>query len=453
RLQLRERFREDLSVLRLHSDKGGEFSLDLLRDFCRGEDILQSFTLPASPQQNGVAECRIGLVMEVARTSMIHAVAPYFLWPFAARPSAAKHSLSQTSRIPLPRRPFFVPPPSSSLPPLNSVLRQVLSLPSSTGLTPILLCPPPDQTQPLLQTDSPLPAPSPYAEQTDSLTKRREPESCPALPVRAVRTGRRAPPPCPPPVPGTHVMALRPSSVPLRIPLPSPPTSSLPEFHDPESELVHATIPTAPRLPATVVTDPSFESTAAGECALGTYVLVDRQEDFECLAAAVPHLMAILLAPKGHPDAPGIPTPRSYEEAITSPYSSQWHTAMDAEMASWKSTGTYVDAVTPPWANIVDGMWIFRVKRPPGSPPVFKARYVVRGFSQRQGVDFFHTFSPTTKMTTLRVLLHVAAQSDYELHSLDFSTAFLQGSLHEEIWLGRPPGFTRSFPSGTKWSL
>ncbi|CAI7777066.1 unnamed protein product [Closterium sp. NIES-54] len=126
---------------------------------------------------------------------------------------------------------------------------------------------------------------------------------------------------------------------------------------------------------------------------------------------------------------------------------------MDAEMASWKSTGTYVDNVPPLGANIVSGMWIFRVKRPPGSPPVFKARYVARGFSQRQRVDYFQTFSPTPKMTTLRVLLHVAAQRDYELHSLDFSTAFLQGSLHEEIWLRRPPGFTGSFPPGTQWSL
>ncbi|CAI7836682.1 unnamed protein product [Closterium sp. NIES-53] len=119
---------------------------------------------------------------------------------------------------------------------------------------------------------------------------------------------------------------------------------------------------------------------------------------------------------------------------------------MDVEMASWKSTGTYVDEVPPPGANIVSGMWIFRVKWPPGSPPVFKARYVARGFSQRQGVDFFQTFSPTPKITTLRVLLHVAAQRDYELHLLDFSTAFLQGSLHEEIWLRCPPGFIGSFP-------
>ncbi|CAI7837222.1 unnamed protein product [Closterium sp. NIES-53] len=135
-----------------------------------------------------------------------------------------------------------------------------------------------------------------------------------------------------------------------------------------------------------------------GECALSTDVLEDKQEDFECLAAAVPHLVVMLPASEGDPDAPDISTPRSYAEAITVP---------------------------PPGANIVDGMWIFRVKRPPGSPPAFKARYVARGFSQRQGVDFFQTFSPTLKTATLRVLLHVTAQRDYELHSLDFSTTFL----------------------------
>ncbi|CAI7894344.1 unnamed protein product [Closterium sp. NIES-53] len=128
-----------------------------------------------------------------------------------------------------------------------------------------------------------------------------------------------------------------------------------------------------------------------GECALGTDVLEDRQDDFECLSAAVPHLVAMVLAPE--------------------------------------------------------------VKRPPGSPPVFKARYVARGFSQRQGVDFFHTFSPTLKMTTLWVLLHVAAQRHYKQHSLDFSTAFLQGRVHEEIWLRHTPGFFGSFRAGTQWSL
>ncbi|CAI7873357.1 unnamed protein product [Closterium sp. NIES-53] len=56
-------------------------------------------------------------------------------------------------------------------------------------------------------------------------------------------------------------------------------------------------------------------------------------------------------------------------------------------------------------------------------------------------------------MTILRVLLHVATHRDYKLHSLDFSTTFLQGSLHEEIWLRCPPGFIGSFPEGTQWSI
>ncbi|CAI7915185.1 unnamed protein product, partial [Closterium sp. NIES-54] len=68
-LQLRARFREDLPLLRLHSDRGGEFSSDLLQEFCRGEGILHSFWLPASPQKNGIAQSRIGLVMEPQRIS------------------------------------------------------------------------------------------------------------------------------------------------------------------------------------------------------------------------------------------------------------------------------------------------------------------------------------------------------------------------------------------------
>ncbi|CAI5464611.1 unnamed protein product [Closterium sp. Yama58-4] len=232
------------------------------------------------------------------------------------------------------QRPFFLPSPQLFELPPESVLRQVLSLPSSTALPP----------------DSPLPAPSRYTEQPE----RRGPASRLDSPVR---TARRVPRPRPPPVPGTHTMALRPSTAPQRVPLPSPPASSLPEIPDPQSNRVRAASPTVTRLLATVVTDPSFESTTAsalvaelvdfaaacrldyvaspvgesesvcppsvgGECALGTDVLEDRQEDFECLAAAVPHLVAWLLAPEGDPDALDILTPRSFAEAITRPYSS-----------------------------------------------------------------------------------------------------------------------------------
>ncbi|CAI7861143.1 unnamed protein product, partial [Closterium sp. NIES-54] len=100
RRQLSESLGSDLPVLRLHSDRGGEFSSDLLRAFCRAEGIRQTFTLPASPQQNGIAERRIGMVMDVARTSMIHAAAPHFLWPFAVQYAA--HQINLQPRVSLP---------------------------------------------------------------------------------------------------------------------------------------------------------------------------------------------------------------------------------------------------------------------------------------------------------------------------------------------------------------
>ncbi|CAI7797127.1 unnamed protein product, partial [Closterium sp. NIES-54] len=100
RRQLSESFGSDLPVLRLHSDRGGEFFSDLLRAFCRAEGICQTFMLPASPQKNGIAERRIGMVMDVARTSMIHAAAPHFLWPFAVQYAA--HQINLQPRVSLP---------------------------------------------------------------------------------------------------------------------------------------------------------------------------------------------------------------------------------------------------------------------------------------------------------------------------------------------------------------
>ncbi|CAI7832168.1 unnamed protein product, partial [Closterium sp. NIES-54] len=119
----------------------------------------------------------------------------------------------------------------------------------------------------------PLPAPSPYTEQSGGLTERREPAS---RPVSLVRNARRVPRLGPPPILGTQAMALRPSSVPLRVPLLPPFESSFPVDPDPESDLVRAASPTVSPLLATIVTDPTFESTAAS-------ALVAELLDFEVL--------------------------------------------------------------------------------------------------------------------------------------------------------------------------
>ncbi|CAI7826051.1 unnamed protein product [Closterium sp. NIES-54] len=536
---------------------GGEFSSNLVQDFCRGEGILQSFTLPDSPQRNGIAERRIGLVMEVTRTSMIHAAAPHFLWPFLVQYAA--HELKLWPRVSLPEtsptlrwtrevgdasvfrvwgsRAFVHDTSADKLSPhaipcvfLNFVpgapgwkiyhptSRRVFPSQDVTfyetvpfyRLFPYRCAPPPppplflapiphpvavgsgadrgaasggvepggaesegaeiggaepggdepegveprgaalegaesggaepqgaalsggstgagaaragvtggtattgpggartrgtgaagtggvegggagDPTEsgatgacgsgaggagaggagvggpglggagvrearavdPGCTPASPLLAPSPSTEQSGGLPERREPASRPVSPVR---TACRVPRSRPPPVPNTHAMTLRPSSVPLHVPLPAPAESSFREVPNPESDRSRAASPTVSLLLATAITDPSFESATAsalvaelldfaaacrldyttalvaesasasppsvgGECALGTDVLEDRQEEFECLAAAVPCLGSMVLAPEGDPDAPDIPTPRSYAEAITCPY-------------------------------------------------------------------------------------------------------------------------------------
>ncbi|CAI7758983.1 unnamed protein product [Closterium sp. NIES-53] len=476
-----------------HEHRGGEFSSGLLRAFCRAEGIRQTFTLPASPQQNGIAERRIGMVMDVARTSMIHAAAPNFLWPFAVQYAA--HQINLQPRVSLPettptlRRTgkvgdvsvfrvwgsrafvrdtsadklssravpcvflgfpldapewqFYHPtsrrvlssqdvtfdesvsyyhpvklvevavdsgaargaepagagprgaepgvaesesaepggaepervepggaepggaesggaeperaesggPPDVLLGPAAGgasgagaaggaagaeaagaagpggagaggartggtraagaggaagvgavgagavatrgaagavaaggtgaggaagvvagdpgaegtgvvsavsggtarprpyyvpLLQQVLGLPPSTGPTPPLRSPPPPESRPASPESRPA-----------------SPESRSESPVHAVCTGHRVPRQRPPPVPGTHSMTLRPSTAPQRVPLPSPPTSSLPDGPDPESDSLRAASPTVTRFLSIVVTDPSFESTAA----------------------------------------------------------------------------------------------------------------------------------------------------------------------------------------------
>ncbi|CAI7916018.1 unnamed protein product [Closterium sp. NIES-54] len=628
RRQLSESFGSDLPVLRLHSDQGGEFSSDLLRASCHSEGIRQTFTLPASPQQNGISERRIGMVMDVARTSMIHAAAPHFLWPFAVQYAAhqinlqPRVSVSETTptlrwtgkvgdasafrvwgsrafvrdttadklssravpcaflgfppdapgwqfyhptsrRVPSSQdvtfdesvsyyrvsqvdpaepvevavdsgatrgaesggaetggaesggaetrdaksggaetgraKPGGVEPEgtvSGGTEPARAASGDALGVPSrreplspqrlrewysrrcrvaagaagaraargsggATGATGGAgaagggagagaaggaagvgaaggaartgaaggaagtegpgaegtgsvsavsrgAARPRPYYIPLLQQvlgsppspASPLPTPSPYSGPTRGLTERREPESRPvspesrsASPVRPIRVGRVSRPRLPP-VPGTQSMTLHPSTASQRVPLPSPPASSLPDGPDPESDSLRAASPNVTRFLTTAITDPLFESSAAsalvaelvdfaeacrldyaaslvaesasasvyppsvgGKCALRTDVLEDRQEDLECFAAASPHLVSMLLAPEEDPDAQDIPTPRSDAEAIEGPYSSQWQAAMDAEMASWKSTGTYVDEVPPPGANIVSGCY------------------------------------------------------------------------------------------------
>ncbi|CAI7752859.1 unnamed protein product [Closterium sp. NIES-54] len=682
RLQLRAWFCEDLLVLRLHSDRGGEFFSHLFEDFCGAEGIVQSYTLPASPQQNEIAERRIGLVMEVACTSMIHAAAPHFLWPFAVRYAAeqlnlwphvshpetsptlrwtgevgdasafrVQGSLSLVRVLPAgklsPRTlrcvfldfPTDAPPcPPASLPggrppPPPSIAPLPPPGPAPLGVSQV---DPPPLVEPLeVSSDTSGPAEGGDQTATDTMVPRRSarlavppgfqprPSSPPLRPVdvdssaagggdtggadsggagsggaasperlrewavcwgstgggtwraRAAVSGGADHGGASAGVPGVGsaggtgaggtgatggtggAAAGGPGSRCQEPLLPERLCSGGAGLRGASAGVPGAAGGTGGAGPGGAsagvprVGRAGGTGTGGGADTGGTRVSgASRQESLSPLQlrewavywgspgggargtgsggavatgaggyggattqpqpSVLRHLLCLRPAATEFPVVgttppllfpptdqskpqllPGSPLPapaphtevtasltarhepktrastphrREPENRASDPTrvrrpcapsvpGTHHRIAMDAEMASWKSTGTYVNEVPRPVANIVDGMWILRVKRPPGSPPTFKVRYVARGFSQREGFDFFHTFSPTPKMTTLRVLLHVVAQRDYELHSLDFLTAFLQGSLHEAIWLRRPRGFTGSFPEGTQWSL
>jgi hypothetical protein len=135
-----------------------------------------------------------------------------------------------------------------------------------------------------------------------------------------------------------------------------------------------------------------------------------------------------------------IPTPLTYAEAMQGPHGAEWGKAIGKEYLGLASRGAW-EEVPQGRRKAIKGKWVFRVKILPGEEPVFKARFVAKGFTQQYGVDFFETFAPTAKLPTLRVLLDIAAREDMELHSMDVTQAFLQGDLHEEIYVEHPLGF------------
>ncbi|KAL0431577.1 UNVERIFIED_CONTAM: Retrovirus-related Pol polyprotein from transposon TNT 1-94 [Sesamum radiatum] len=134
--------------------------------------------------------------------------------------------------------------------------------------------------------------------------------------------------------------------------------------------------------------------------------------------------------------------PRTINEALSSPEAPFWKEAINSEIESIMQNHTWELMDLPPGSTPLGCKWILKRKyKADGSIDKYKARLVAKGFKQKEGLDFFDTYSPVTRITSIRVLIAIAALYDLEIHQMDVKTAFLNGELDEEIYMEQPEGF------------
>ncbi|RVW24034.1 Retrovirus-related Pol polyprotein from transposon TNT 1-94 [Vitis vinifera] len=134
--------------------------------------------------------------------------------------------------------------------------------------------------------------------------------------------------------------------------------------------------------------------------------------------------------------------PTSYDQAINSENSTLWLYAMEEELKSMKDNEVWDLVELPKGIKTIGCKWIFKTKHDSkGNVERYKVRLVAKGYTQKEGIDYKETFSPISKKDSLRIVMALVAHFDLELHQMDVKTAFLNGDLHEEVYMDPPEGF------------
>ena len=125
--------------------------------------------------------------------------------------------------------------------------------------------------------------------------------------------------------------------------------------------------------------------------------------------------------------------PKTYKQAISIPH---WQKAMTNEIIALEQNQTWDLVLLPHNKSAIGCKCVYKVKfQADGKVERYKARLVAKGYTQQEGIDFFDTYSPVAKMTTVRVFLTIAAVNNWHLHQLDVDNAFLHGDLHEDVYM------------------
>ncbi|WVZ00554.1 hypothetical protein V8G54_026623 [Vigna mungo] len=140
-----------------------------------------------------------------------------------------------------------------------------------------------------------------------------------------------------------------------------------------------------------------------------------------------------------------IPEPHSYAEAVKHDC---WKKAMKAELEALNLNQTWTLTSLPPNKHVIDCRWVYKIKyHADGGIEHYKTRLVAKGYTQMEGLDYIATFSPVAKLTTVRLLLALAAIFNWHLKQLDVNNAFLHGELDEEVYMNLPLGVPTAFPN------
>ncbi|KAJ4760135.1 hypothetical protein LUZ62_070510 [Rhynchospora pubera] len=134
--------------------------------------------------------------------------------------------------------------------------------------------------------------------------------------------------------------------------------------------------------------------------------------------------------------------PRTFTQANTH---TEWRQAMSAEIDALAANNTWILVPPPSNQTIIGCKWVYRIKRrSDGTIDRYKARLVAKGYNQQEGVDYFDTFSPVVRPTTIRVVLSLAVSKKWPIRQLDVNNAFLHGDLAEQVFMSQSPGFIDS---------
>jgi hypothetical protein len=132
----------------------------------------------------------------------------------------------------------------------------------------------------------------------------------------------------------------------------------------------------------------------------------------------------------------------SFQDAMSRPNASDWHIAMINKYNALVKNNIFSLEPRPENRIIVPCDWVFKTKyRLDGKVDKLKARAVAKEYQQVYSVDFFETYTPVTRMTSIHVIIAIAAHSNLELQQIDVDSAFLNGLIDAEIYMSQPPGF------------